>query len=162
MKTFTCICGKVKQTRKNNQKFCSHSCFSKSRIGNKASNWKGGRRISGNGYVYILKKNHPFCDTHGYVFEHRLVMEIVLERFLESYEIVHHINGIKTDNRIENLVLTRRGEHEQRFHSGNIRKKRIICPNKSCNNITTVGNICHNCYKRQWRINKRALGIRPT
>ena len=61
--------------------------------------------VKGNGYVYILQHNHPFCIKTGYVRRSRLVMEKYLGRYLTPEEKVHHINGIKDDDRIENLKL---------------------------------------------------------
>ena len=66
--------------------------------------WKGGR-INVSGYIKIFKPDHPNADVGGYVFEHRLVMEKHLGRYLTVKETVHHINHDKSDNRIENLQL---------------------------------------------------------
>ena len=78
------------------------------RIGNER---RKGRKKSSGGYVLIYYPNHPFANSGGYVAEHRLVMENVLGRVLRTEEYVHHINGDKSDNRIENLQLTDAGEH---------------------------------------------------
>lgn len=73
--------------------------------------WKGGRNIDKNGYVLLYNPAHP--NARGrYVLEHRLVMEQKLGRLLKRTEVVHHINGNKQDNRIENLELfSENGEH---------------------------------------------------
>lgn len=72
--------------------------------GDKNWRWKGGRWITFEGYVMIYCKDHPY-SRGGYILEHRLVMEKKLNRYLEPYEVVHHKNGIKDDNRPENLDL---------------------------------------------------------
>ncbi len=75
--------------------------------------WRGGIKIHACGYRLISVPTHPFKDKQGYVREHRLVMEKHLSRYLEKNELVHHINGNKVDNRLENLQLTNRSEHKK-------------------------------------------------
>lgn len=80
--------------------------------------WKGGRWKQ-SGYVFIKVSNtsddffSPMADRHGYVMEHRLVMAKSICRNLHSWETVHHINGIRDDNRRENLQLTTDDRHDQ-------------------------------------------------
>ena len=93
--------------------------------GQNNSFWRGGKYIDRlNGYVRVNSPNHPFTNNRGYVFEHRLVMEKSLGRYLRKNEIVHHRNKIKTDNRIENLELIVLGE----INGGDVQ-----CPH--CNKI---------------------------
>lgn len=81
--------------------------------------WKGGKTHHTLGYIYIYKTNHPFRDYRKYVFEHRLVMEKKLGRYLRPEEVIHHINGIKTDNRIKNLMLFPNNVAHMKFHKLN-------------------------------------------
>jgi hypothetical protein len=53
----------------------------------------------------VRVQNHPRSRGNGYVFEHILVMEDILGRYLLPDETVHHLNGIKDDNRRESLEL---------------------------------------------------------
>jgi len=73
--------------------------------------WKGGKFKDGNGYIKIKMREHLFANSSGYVTEHRLVMEKKIGRFLKPYEMVHHKNGIRNDNRIENLQLLFRAHY---------------------------------------------------
>ena len=91
------------------------------------------KRINAGGYIQLFIPKHPMAMSAGYVLEHRKVMADKLGRLLEKDEIVHHINGIKDDNRIENLVLTTWIDHKD-FHEG-----RVICP--YCQNTYIVKSL---------------------
>lgn len=83
--------------------------------GEKAHNWKGGRK-SFNSYVMIWLSEedffYPMADKAGYVLEHRLVMAKKLGRCLQSWEIVHHKDGVRNHNADDNLEMTSSlGEH---------------------------------------------------
>ncbi len=89
---------------------CAHS-------GTRHIRWAGGRNNNGKGYIRIWLPSNDFfysmADCHGYVLEHRLVMAQSLKRCLHPWEVVHHINHIKTDNRFENLQLSSEDRHCQ-------------------------------------------------
>lgn len=74
-------------------------------------NWKGGTMIK-MGYIMEYAPDHPDANPHkGYVMQHRLVVERSLGRYLLPTELVHHINGDKQDNRLENLEITNQSAH---------------------------------------------------
>lgn len=74
--------------------------------------WNGGRHFTGTGYIKILLPDDPQADSKGYVLEHRVVArQLVGGRVLRSDELVHHKNGDKHDNRLENLEILTREEH---------------------------------------------------
>jgi transposase len=73
--------------------------------GKRNGRWKSGREVTDSGYVKVCCPNHPHRDARGHVFEHRLVMEMKLGRYLLSEEVVHHKDYDRRNNRIENLEL---------------------------------------------------------
>lgn len=81
---------------------------------------------SGNGYLLAWAPDHPAAQRKR-VFEHRLVMEGALGRFLDPRETVHHKNGVRDDNRPENLELWNR-RHPQGTRPG----EAPHCPTCSC------------------------------
>ena len=122
METICKGCTQTFKTRSRKRKFCSHPCYATTQRGkprnldqrgSKNHNWKGGRRTDKDGYIIVHVPYHPFCDSDGYVREHRLVMEKQIKRFLLSQEVVHHLNELKADNRIENLQLMTKQEHDR-------------------------------------------------
>ena len=80
--------------------------------GKRNPSWRGGQFIS-QGYVYIYAPNHHRATSGNgtYVRKHILIWEETNKRRLPKGHIIHHLNGIKTDNRPENLIAMKRGKH---------------------------------------------------
>jgi len=70
-----------------------------------------GRFIGSDGYVRLHMSNHPRANSQGWVLEHIVVWEKVHGTPVPENWIIHHLNGIKKDNRPENLVTLPNGEH---------------------------------------------------
>ena len=93
-----------------------------SRRGADAAHWQGGRTRR-KGYWYVLRPDHPFATKHGYVLEHRLVMEQTLGRYLLPSEVVHHLDSNRENNTPENLmVFATNGRHLKAELQGRVPK----------------------------------------
>ena len=79
--------------------------------------YKGGVHKHVSGYKMILCPNHP-RKGGSYVMEHILIMEKKIDRYLTEDECVHHLNGIKEDNREENLELCKDASEHMAKHKG--------------------------------------------
>lgn len=96
------------------QRFCSWTCQVEGRRKAAIDREHNGRRVTRTpaGYIMVWQPDHPASGRYGgWIQEHRLIMERELGRLLEADETVHHRNGVKDDNRPENLVVLLRGEH---------------------------------------------------
>ena len=107
------------------------SCAAHSRkqtcsIGSNNAHWKGGYVLSG-GYMKVKLQPDDFyfsmANTVGYILEHRLVMAKYLKRHLQRWEMVHHRNRNKLDNRLENLEIVMADNHRSNVRCPHCRKE---------------------------------------
>ena len=99
--------------------------MSLSKRGVKHPNYKGFKFVRG--YKYILMPEHPFSTKRGYIYEHRLVCERMLNRYLTPEEVPHHISSDNTDNRPENIHLFPSQSKHISYH--NLKNKPILISN---------------------------------
>lgn len=102
-----CDCGneKICPVLRKDRPPTSCGCARKGRGGPLHPRWKGGRNKTGDGYIQLWNPKHPNSDPYGRVLEHTVVMSEMIGRPLKDSEFVHHKNGIRDDNRPENLEL---------------------------------------------------------
>jgi hypothetical protein len=116
------FCGNDYISKLGRQIFCSQKCYQKQHTINTRTQYRidngidlnlpvkdkkpnGSGHKDPHGYTFITKMRHPNAQKNGRIYEHTLVMSEFLGRPLMKGENVHHKNGIKDDNRIENLEL---------------------------------------------------------
>lgn len=90
--------------------------------------WKIRKIVKKGDYNYAIVFGHPFSTENSYVLHHRIVVENHLGRLLNPNEIVHHKNGIKTDNRIENLEVMSNVAHARLHATTGNQMSLVKCP----------------------------------
>lgn len=107
-----CECGNtgmVSSSSLKRAKSTSCGCISIERCvkasGPNSPRWKGGRLTTPAGYILVKDRSHANANKRGYVFEHVLMMTQHLGRALSPHEHVHHVDGNKTNNSLDNLEL---------------------------------------------------------
>jgi hypothetical protein len=116
-------------------------------------NKKGLKRILNiNGYIQIFEPTHPLSCKNGYVLEHRKILyDNGLMKDISNE--VHHINGIKTDNRVENLISLTKEEHASITWKGVKRSEKgndcRFCLIKTRSRY----GLCKKHYKLEWQRN---------
>jgi hypothetical protein len=108
-----CLCG-CGQLCKN--KYVIHHNLGK---GKTHLSWNGGKWLTDHGYIKIYKPDHKFANVKGYVYEHRLVYEEHFKCCLLPYTVIHHIDGNRINNRIENLKPYYNNQHSSIEMMGN-------------------------------------------
>lgn len=102
-------CGKEMRLKPSQAgiRYCSKLCDGLGRTKRPMERMHNGKaaRQDRQGYVMVWQPDHPNKSFHGWQYEHRLVAEQTVGRYLRSDEHVHHINGVKHDNAIENLAV---------------------------------------------------------
>jgi hypothetical protein len=102
--------------------YCKRACYDLGRVKRPLGRMHNGKQVRLNtfGYVLLWEPEHPNKSQGGWQFEHRLVVEQALGRYLSSAEQVDHINQNKTDNRIENLQVLDASSHSIKTNADNL------------------------------------------
>lgn len=117
-------CGKTFAVRPSETffQYCDRACYEIGRVKRPTGRIHNGKqvRVNDKGYVLVWEPEHPNKSQGGWQFEHRLVVEQALGRYLVTAEQVDHINQDKADNRIENLQVLDASSHSIKTNAENL------------------------------------------
>lgn len=137
--------------------------------GSNHPSWRGGRKVDKNGYIYVwVGYDYPNATADGYLFEHRYVLEKQLKRHLKPNEVIHHKDGNKQNNRIDNLELC--DSHAEHIAQHMSEKYNLPIMNyewhpifKHCKECKKTDRrhqgkgLCARCYLKEWKKKKTLL-----
>lgn len=154
----TCpVCGdNFKAYVSQERKTCSVECANIRQTGPGGPTWAGGVSWSKGYRLLYVGREHPMSNCDGYAYEHRLVMAEHLGRYLDRDEHIHHINEVKSDNRIENLELTNLRDHMS-FHRQVDGWAKHFDECVACGTSDSphcARGMCRRCYHAAWRAEK--------
>lgn len=87
--------------------------MSAAQMGERGSQWRGGRSIREGRVMLYVGREHPMADVYGYAYEHRLVFANASGRMLTRSDVVHHVDCDPTNNALDNLVVLTGSEHNR-------------------------------------------------
>jgi hypothetical protein len=124
------------------------------------------------GYVLVFKPEHPFCDHHGFVPEHRVVAEEKIGRYVDPVtEEVHHKDENVSNNHPSNLDVLTKSDHRRIHNSWQKINGEWWKPCNSCKKfLKVVGNFyrrnsgeqeyvskCILCYAKSYKEKKKGV-----
>lgn len=144
------------------------------------------RRSTSTGYEVVYAPDHPRSWSTGYVYSHRVIVEQHLGRLLSRNEVVHHVDGNRRNNDIENLEILTPSRHSSR-HAKGAAIVRLVCPwcqvsfevprrnthlvKKTPSGCTTCSSVCRGRLYREiqlgrgdfsQRMNQEVVLVEPT
>lgn len=114
-----CQCGCGMKTRISTKTSTIHNQIKGTPLrfinGHNRTNWNGGIRMMG-GYRYIYNPGHPNSQKGGYIAEHKLIVEKILNKILPNHVVIHHVNEKRNDNSNCNFVVCENNAYHRILH----------------------------------------------